>query len=129
MKEYLIKKLPKREGLNIYGYVNDMQDRLLEADIILTKAGPNIMFEAILAKTPIILTGHLMGQEEKNYLYITKHGYGLKAETPSRLSKTLKKILIDEPNLLNEIKANEGKCKDTNGAEVIAKTIINLLKS
>ena len=129
LKEYLIKKLPKREGLNIYGYVNDMQDRLLEADIILTKAGPNIMFEAILAKTPIVLTGHLMGQEEKNYLYITKHGYGLKAETPSRLSKALKKILIDEPNLLNEIKANEGKCKDTKGAEVIAKTIINLLKS
>lgn len=127
LKKYLEKHLPSRENLNIYGYVNNMNERIKTSDIILTKAGPNIMFEAIAATTPIIFTGHLLGQEEKNTLYATKRGYGVVAEKPKVLSKILKKLLIDEPNLLDEMNNNQKYCKDLDGAINIAKTIIDKL--
>ena len=129
LKKYLEKKLPKREGVEIFGYVNNMKERLSEADIILTKAGPNIMFEAISSNTPIIFTGHLLGQEEKNYLYVTKRHYGFVAENPKTLYHTLKTLLVDKPQLLEDIKNNERKCSDLNGADVIAKEIIKLLNN
>ncbi len=129
LKKYLEKHLPKRDGLNIYGYVNDMPKRLNEANIVLTKAGPNIIFESIMATTPIILTGHLLGQEEKNYKYLLNRGYGVVAEKPKVLVKTLKRLLIDETYLLDEIKNKQKECDDINGAINIAKAVLDKLNN
>lgn len=127
LKKYLEKNLPKREGLNIYGYVNDMPIRLKEADLLLTKAGPNIMFEAIYSQIPIIFTGHLPGQEETNALYAVNRGYGFVAENPKTLDKLLKRIFIDEPNLLETLRNNEKKCPDLDGAINIASRVLKEL--
>ena len=124
LKKYLEKHLSKNTRINIYGYVDDMNYRLNNSDIVLTKAGPNIMFEAIAAATPIILTGHLPGQEDKNYTYVLKRGYGYKAEKPKELFNILKTLLIDEPNLLEKISENERNCPDLNGAKNIAEIIL-----
>ncbi len=129
LKKYLEKNLTKRDGVNIFGYVNDMDYRLRQGDIILTKAGPNIMFEAISASIPIIFTGHLLGQEELNYIYATSRGYAFVAEKPKELFLILKKILIDEPSLLLKMSEKEKLCPDLDGAKNIATTIINNLKN
>lgn len=128
LKEYLEKHLPKREGLHIFGYVHDMNARLQQADILLTKAGPNIMFEAIAAGTPIIFTGHLLGQEEKNSLYAVKRGYGVVAETPKTLTFYLKKFLLEEERALSEMREKEKQCPDIYGAIKIAEVVIQKLK-
>lgn len=128
LKKYLEKHLPKREGLTIHGYVHDMGWRLRQADIVLTKAGPNIMFEAIASRTPIVFTGHLPGQEEKNALYAIRRGYGLVAEKPSRLFALLKKLLVDEPEQLAKMRRSEESCPDLDGAEKIALEIVRRLR-
>lgn len=128
LKKYLEKKLPHDEKLRIFGYVNDMHERLLTSDILLTKAGPNMMFEAVAAHTPVIITGHLLGQEEKNGDYIVNRGYGYIAEKPNILEKVLKKLLIENPDELEEISKREACCEDLDGARNIAKTIIRNLE-
>lgn len=125
---YLNQHLPKREGLKIYEYVYDLSKRMQEADILLTKAGPNVIFEAISLNVPLIITGHLLGQEEKNHLYVTSNGYGFVAENKKTLHSLLNKLLIDEPTLLDKIRDNQRNCKDVDGAKTIAKKVIELFK-
>lgn len=129
LKKYLEKKYSGVKNIQIFDYVNNMKELMSENDILLTKAGPNIMFEAIEARIPIIITGHLPGQEEKNPNYIVKNGYGFLAEEPKKLYSLLKMLLIEKPNLLNEISIKESLCPDLNGAYNIAKIVVkNLYK-
>ncbi len=127
LRLYMEKHLPPREGVNVLGYVNDMGKRLLEADILLTKAGPNVMFEAIAAKTPIVFTGHLPGQEETNALYAVSRGYAYEAEKPGELRKTLVRLIVDDPAELERMTQREADCPDVNGAQNIAMEIVSRL--
>ena len=129
LRKYLERHLKARPGLSIFGYVDDMARRLREADLLLTKAGPNIMFEAIAAQIPVVFTGHLPGQEEKNALYAVRRGYGFAAERPSALSSLLKRLLVEEPNLLSAMREREGHCPDLRGAERIAEVLVQRLRA
>ena len=127
LKEYLQKRLPPRDGLRIHGYVDDLKERMAASDLLLTKAGPNIMFEAIASGLPLILTGHLPGQEEKNAAYAVSRGYGFAAETPKALGPLLERLLRKEPSLLSEMSRREKECQDLDGARKIAVEIAKRL--
>ncbi len=127
LRRYLENHLPKREGLRIFGYVNDMKERLQEADLLLTKAGPNIMFEGIAARVPIVFTGHLPGQEERNAEYATKRGYAFKAERPRELMAVLDQLLLKNPKKLKGMREKEALCPDLDGARRMAKAILEHL--
>ena len=45
-----------------------------------------------------------------------------------RLPSFTKKLLIDEPTLLDKIRDNQRNCKDVDGAKTIAKKVIELFK-
>lgn len=61
----------------IYGFVREMPDFMRASDILVTKAGPGTISEALIAALPIVLYTRLPGQEDGNITYITSHGAGI----------------------------------------------------
>jgi 1,2-diacylglycerol 3-beta-galactosyltransferase len=54
------------------------------ADILLTKAGPGTISEAISAGLPVILFSRLDGTEVGNVRYLVDHGAGIWAPSPDK---------------------------------------------
>jgi 1,2-diacylglycerol 3-beta-galactosyltransferase len=54
-----------------------MSDWLRCCDVIVTKAGPGTIGEAACCGTPLLLTGHIPGQEKGNAEIVTGAGAGL----------------------------------------------------
>ena len=73
----------------IYGFVTDMPDLMRAADILVTKAGPGTISEALIANLPIILYHRIPGQEEGNVSYVIDEGAGIWAPEIEDIIKTL----------------------------------------
>jgi 1,2-diacylglycerol 3-beta-galactosyltransferase len=80
----------------IYGFVREMPDFMRAADILVTKAGPGTISEALIAGLPMILYSALPGQEDGNVNYVTTHGAGVWAPRPDLIVPILRDWL-DHP--------------------------------
>jgi 1,2-diacylglycerol 3-beta-galactosyltransferase len=89
----------------IYGFVRDMPDLMRAADILVTKAGPGTISEALNAALPMILYSRLPGQEDGNVEYVVSEGVGVWAPNPILIVAALKDW-IDNPE--KRAKAAEG---------------------
>lgn len=69
----------------IYGFVKNMPDLMQAADVLVTKAGPGTVSEALNAGLPTILYSYLPGQEAGNVTYLVEHGAGIWAPTPGEV--------------------------------------------
>jgi 1,2-diacylglycerol 3-beta-galactosyltransferase len=73
----------KLESLNwplpmfVYGFVKEMPDFMRAADILVTKAGPGTISEALIAGLPMILYSKLPGQEDGNVKFVASEGAGV----------------------------------------------------
>jgi 1,2-diacylglycerol 3-beta-galactosyltransferase len=78
----------------IYGFTRDMPDFMRAADVLVTKAGPGTIAEALNAGLPIILYTRLPGQEDGNVTYVTSVGAGVWAPTAEKVVSTLRKWIL-----------------------------------
>jgi len=124
LKEYLDEKLVNVKNVAVLGYVYDMDSRLSRADILVAKAGPNMILEAVKMCVPVLITGHILGQEEKNYQYIVENGYGLRCGSPKELSDAFRRLFANDYELLKKFSHNEQDCNDTSGAKVVAQHLL-----
>jgi 1,2-diacylglycerol 3-beta-galactosyltransferase len=80
----------------VYGFVRDMPDFMRAADILVTKAGPGTISEALNAGLPMILYSRLPGQEDGNVTYVESEGAGVWAPHPDKIVATLR-AWIEQP--------------------------------
>jgi 1,2-diacylglycerol 3-beta-galactosyltransferase len=73
----------------IYGFVHEMPEFMQAADILVTKAGPSTITEALNAGLPIILYSRLPGQEDGNVDYVISEGVGVWAPKTSYIVSAL----------------------------------------
>jgi 1,2-diacylglycerol 3-beta-galactosyltransferase len=66
------------------------------ADILVTKAGPGTISEALNAGLPMILYSRLPGQEDGNVTYVETEGAGVWAPHPEKIVATLR-TWIEKP--------------------------------
>jgi 1,2-diacylglycerol 3-beta-galactosyltransferase len=66
----------------IYGFVHEMPELMQAADLLVTKAGPGTITEALNAGLPMVLYSRLPGQEEGNVDYVVDKGVGVWAPGP-----------------------------------------------
>ncbi len=118
---------PALQNVEIAGFVTDMTERLTNCHILLTKAGPNMILEGARSGSAVVVTGHIPGQEAKNYEYITKNGYGIKCENPKKVYAQLKDMI--ETGKLNTFLKNSLNSKANDGAIIIANTVDKFLKN
>jgi len=73
----------------VYGFVREMPDFMRAANVLITKAGPGTITEALNAGLPMILYSHLPGQESGNIPYVVSEGAGVWAPRPDQIVNAL----------------------------------------
>jgi 1,2-diacylglycerol 3-beta-galactosyltransferase len=77
----------------IYGFTREMPDFMRAADVIVTKAGPGTIAEALNAHLPIILYSKVPGQEDGNVTFVESEGVGVWAPKPQLVVRALTRLL------------------------------------
>ena len=109
------------KNVKIHSFVKNMNEFLDNAHILMCKAGPNMLLEGARSGTAVVVTGHIQGQENHNFEYITKNGFGFKCENPKGMSEKLDKFI--KSGELEKCLSNTLKADCNNGAEIIANYI------
>ncbi len=77
----------------VLGFVSNMPELMRASDLVVTKAGPGAIAEALATEVPIILTGYLPGQETPNVRFVTNSGIGLYAPKPEQLRGAVERLM------------------------------------
>jgi len=84
----------------VLGFATNMPALMHAADVLITKAGPSTISEALACGLPMLISGSLRGQEEGNTEWVVERGGGLFTPTPQRVVKALKELLRPENEAL-----------------------------
>jgi 1,2-diacylglycerol 3-beta-galactosyltransferase len=106
----------------IYGFVKEMHEFMRAADVLLSKAGPGTICEALIAELPIILYHRISGQEEGNVAYVTDEGAGVWAPDADDVVETLRDW-IEHPEKRLESVENAKRIARPQASREIARTI------
>ncbi len=82
-----------RVPAKVYGFVQNMPELMHAADVIITKAGPGTICEALACNLPIILSGYVPGQEEGNVDFVVSNGVGVIARNSLELAAALRRLV------------------------------------
>jgi UDP-N-acetylglucosamine:LPS N-acetylglucosamine transferase len=83
------------------------------SDLVIGKAGPNSVFEAVACLTPFFATTHIAGQEDGNLDIIRELKLGYVEEDSVKAAKLLHQI-IENPKQLENFKENLNVLSDYN---------------
>ena len=64
------------DRLHVLGFVTNMAEWMRACDLLVSKAGPGAIAEALCARAPLLLTSHLPGQERGNVDFVVDTGAG-----------------------------------------------------
>jgi len=128
--EVLCEQLSKTQWpipTQVYGFVTNMPDLMRAANLIVTKAGPSSVVEAINAGLPIILSSALPGQEEGNVRYVVDNRAGSWAPGPQKVVAAVKQMIEGGAVNLKEAAANASRLARPNAALDIADELMRFL--
>jgi processive 1,2-diacylglycerol beta-glucosyltransferase len=114
------------ENVEVYGFVNNIQDLMMSSDIAFTRGSPNVMMEAVCCNVPLVITGALPGQEQGNPEFAAKYNLGVICEDLKNLHKTISDLLSDNALKLNQIKKSQKQFTNPDIAENIVSFILGL---
>jgi 1,2-diacylglycerol 3-beta-galactosyltransferase len=113
---------------HIYGFVKEMPDFMRAADILISKAGPGTISEALIAELPIILYHRISGQEEGNVTYVIDEGAGIWAPEIEDIIDALK-TWLDHPEKRIEAVENARRLARPDASRQIARIVAEKAKS
>ncbi|HLJ36486.1 MAG TPA: glycosyltransferase [Ktedonobacteraceae bacterium] len=92
---------------NLYAlpFTKDIATYMAAADVIMGKAGPNMLFESVTLGKPFIATAYIPGQEEVNLDFIRRHSLGWVA-LESAQQQTLVQELASTPAILHGMQSS-----------------------
>jgi 1,2-diacylglycerol 3-beta-galactosyltransferase len=111
----------------ILGFVEQMPEFMQAADMLITKAGPSTICEAITCSLPLVLTSWVPGQEKGNVDYVCKQGIGVYAKTPEDLIKLVGECFQQDSVLREHMQANMSRLQNPCAAQNIAECILQHL--
>jgi len=117
-----LEKQPWDIPIYVYGFVKDMPEFMRAADILVSKAGPGTISEALIAELPIILYHRIAGQEEGNVSYVIDEGAGIWAPETDNIIEALRDWL-DFPEKRLQAVANASRLARPDAARQIARII------
>jgi processive 1,2-diacylglycerol beta-glucosyltransferase len=114
------------DRVEIFGFTKNIQDLMLSSDIAFTRGSPNVMFEAIAANVPIVITGALPGQEESNPAFAQKANLGVICKDTDDIKDTIHQLLENDCEKLNEIISCQRKFINSHAAEDILQFLLDV---
>lgn len=124
----LQKSLAKKENLKVFGFVKNMAELMTGCNLVIGKAGPNLLFESIILEIPFLATGYPPEQEKGNLELIKKYQIGFVEENPQQAVRLIK-LLAKNPEKLAKLKLNIRKLAKIHrhAPQIITSQISNLL--
>jgi 1,2-diacylglycerol 3-beta-galactosyltransferase len=92
-------KWPANVKVVVLGFTTNVDEYMMASDILITKAGPGTICEAMILGVPLILSSFLPGQEEGNVPFVVNNGIGLYTEVPADMGRMCLELLSDEKRL------------------------------
>jgi processive 1,2-diacylglycerol beta-glucosyltransferase len=121
-----VEEVVRRSGrsVELHGWIPNMPELLMKNHLLIGKAGGAAVQEAIAARTPMIVTKVVPGQEEGNARLIVESGAGAVSETPERIAQTLQSLLADGARRWHEWEASIAKLSRPAAALRIAEEVV-----
>jgi 1,2-diacylglycerol 3-beta-galactosyltransferase len=111
----------------VFGFVQNMPEMMHASDVIVTKAGPGTICEALACNLPIILSGYVPGQEEGNVTYVEQNNVGLLAYDSIELINILRRLVKPGSELLFQEQENAKRVSRPRASFDIANCILSFL--
>ncbi len=108
----------------ILGFVDNMPDLMRASDVIVTKAGPGTIMEALSCGLPIILTSAIPGQEVGNIDFVVQHGVGVYAPDLSDMVSQVRRLIELDPSQREAISQRARALSSAQASFAIAKLIL-----
>lgn len=130
LKKFMEKSLSSYIGhrVMIYGFVADVKTHMLRADLVIMRASPNVLMEAVNLCKPVIVTGSLNGQEAKNPEFVLKHRLGLYCSDINRLPSMIAELLKNDGEGLIQIAESQYIFRKPESTREIAELLIQITK-
>ena len=124
----LLNRFSNVKNLHALPFTKDIATYMTAADVIMGKAGPNMLFESVTLGKPFIATAYIPGQEEVNLDFIRRHSLGWVA-LASTQQHTLVQELASTPSTLHAMQASVQAYRDwnTSATQALVPLIENLL--
>lgn len=109
--------------VQVEDFVHNMHEWMRAADLLVTKAGPSTISEALVMGLPIVLSGALPGQERPNVDYVVQAGAGIWAPTPGRVAAAVRELLAPGNPLLAQMAARARALARPGAAQRVAEIV------
>ncbi len=125
-KKFESKKEKYGERIDVYGFVEAIEELMLSSDVAFMRGSPNTILEAINCCLPVIITDALPGQEAGNPGYFTDNNLGRFVHNEDEVIETVKELLENDAEKLMKIKEHQDKFRNPDAAREITDFIISL---
>jgi processive 1,2-diacylglycerol beta-glucosyltransferase len=106
--------------IELYGWTSEMPGLLRRAHVLISKAGGATVQEAMAARTPMIITQVVPGQEEGNALLLVENGAGEVATTPEAIATAVRDLFDKNGALYSQRYQATGPLSHPAGAKEVA---------
>lgn len=111
--------------MKVFGFTDKVHELMAESDLIITKAGPGTIAEAMAMNLPIIITSWLPGQEEGNVEYVVRENVGRVSKDPQKVVEIVKELMLT--SAFAELKKNIKRVSRPKAAVEIAHEIFSYI--
>lgn len=113
------------ERTRVYGFVDNMEALMAASDMVVTKAGPGTLMEALVMRRPVAVTEAVGMQEQGNIDFVLNNELGLFCPTNERIVAAVGE-LQDPRRHADMVRRLEGAVP-RNGSDQIARVIMEQL--
>jgi processive 1,2-diacylglycerol beta-glucosyltransferase len=123
-----MQKLATESGkpLTVLGWTPDMPELIRGSHLLIGKAGGATVQESMAARTPMIVTKVVPGQEEGNARLLVERGAGEVATSPHAVVEAVRKLLKADGALLRERHAATARLSHPAASKEIANIVASL---
>ena len=124
--EALKEKLEKIDNKNLIvkGFVNNMNEYMNKASVIIAKPGGLTSTEITMMRKPFVLMMPIPGVENYNALFFESNGMGMRAKNPDEVVSVTQKIL-DDKTIQEKMIDNQKKYINRNSAKDLVDYVLN----
>ncbi|MBU0703639.1 MAG: glycosyltransferase [Chloroflexi bacterium] len=109
--------------VRVEGFAHNIHEWMRAADLLVTKAGPSTVSEALVMGLPIVLSGALPGQERPTVDYVVRGGAGVWAPTGQRVAAAVRELLSSDDQKLAQMAARARSLAQPDAARRVAEIV------
>jgi 1,2-diacylglycerol 3-beta-galactosyltransferase len=112
----------------VEGFVHNMHEWMQAANLLVTRASPTIISEALVLGLPMVLSGALPGHERPNVDYVVQAGAGIWAPRPDQAATVVRELLTPGNSQLARMAARTRTLARPDAAQRVAKILWDIAR-